>query len=151
MRTLEACIHTPLAKALGWALVHFLWEGLAIAAALVVLLWLCGPGRAQVRYALCCLAMLAMPLIFGVTLALRFDGPVATAGVTWPPRAIESPGAQRGGAPAPRPWLERVRDSLPWVVPFWMAGVVVLYGRILGGCIAVERLRRKGEIGRAHV
>jgi len=145
MRLLEACIHTPLAKALGWSLAHFLWEGILIALALAVLLFLCGPGPARLRYALCCLAMLAMPVAFGLTLAVTLRAPHAAAVVAWPPRAPESSGeAQQGGAASPRPFTERVREALPWLVPFWMAGVLVFYLRSLGSWMAVQRLRRRG-------
>ena len=41
MTILQTWIHTPLAKALGWTLFHFLWEGAAIAALLLIALCLC--------------------------------------------------------------------------------------------------------------
>ena len=144
MRILEAAIHTPLAKALGWALAHFLWEGVVIALALALLLFLCGPGPAKLRYALCCLALLAMPVAVGVTLALRTAVPAARVAVAWPPRAPESAGGQSGALATPRPLAERIREALPWLVPFWMAGVLIFYVRSLGGWLAVRRLRRTG-------
>ncbi len=55
------------AKALGWTLVHFVWEGAAIALALAAALCVVRSSRA--RYAAACLAMLGMPLAaFGLTL-----------------------------------------------------------------------------------
>ncbi|SPE29682.1 Peptidase M56, BlaR1 [Candidatus Sulfopaludibacter sp. SbA6] len=144
MRFLEACIHTPLAKALGWSLMHFLWEGALVALALAVMLFLCGPAPARLRYALCCLAMLAMPVAFGLTLAVTLPGPHAAAVVAWPPRAPESTGDLQVAGSGSGPLAERLCEALPWVVPFWMAGVLVFYLRSLGGWMAVERLRRTG-------
>lgn len=49
---------------------------------------------------------------------------------------------------APIAWTaplgERIGDHLPWIVPFWMAGVLALYARVLGGWMAARRLRKAG-------
>ena len=55
---LTTWIHTPEARALGWTLFHFLWEGIAIAAALAIALVFLKSARA--RYVAACLAMGAM-------------------------------------------------------------------------------------------
>jgi hypothetical protein len=54
MNALAACVGTPVAKALGWTLLHFLWEGAAIAAVLLVALRVFRPAAARVRYGLAC-------------------------------------------------------------------------------------------------
>src|SRR3954453_13955394 len=51
-------IQTPEARALGWTLFHFLWEGVVIAAALAFVLLVLRPARA--RYIAACLALCAM-------------------------------------------------------------------------------------------
>ena len=144
MTILEASVHTPLALALGWSLVHFLWEGALIALALAVLLFVCGPASARLRYALCCLAMVAMPLAFGITLALALPGPHDAAVLALPDRPPQSPGDWLPFAGGTRPLAEQFREALPWLAPFWMAGMLVVSIGGLGGWMAVERLRRTG-------
>src|ERR1700678_1669729 len=68
MNALERWVHTPLAAALGWTLLHSLWEGALIAGLLACGLLLSRRTSARFRYALACLALLAMPVAFGITL-----------------------------------------------------------------------------------
>ena len=60
--------------ALGWTLVHFLWQGLLIAALLACLLSLLHRRSAQFRYAVCCVAMalmMAAPVLTFMRLSQR--------------------------------------------------------------------------------
>ena len=66
MTLLEAWVETPLANAVGWTLLHSLWEGVVISAALAAVLVAIRSPRA--RYAAACLAMLVMMAGFGLTL-----------------------------------------------------------------------------------
>ena len=69
MSMLEATATVPLVSALGWALVHFVWQGTLIAAVLAAVL--CGLRRrsADARYVTCCAAMALMALAPVVTFA----------------------------------------------------------------------------------
>src|ERR1039458_1297274 len=142
MNTLIVLVHTPLAKALGWTLLHFLWEGALIAALVSVGLLLCRPASARTRYALACAGMLAMLMAFAVTLAILW--PTASPAVAIP---LDSglrpapPGAVAFPAPPVAP-----PDRLPWIVPFWMAGVFAFYVRTAGGWLAAQRLRSRGTM-----
>src|SRR5580700_2824358 len=53
-------IHTPFAQALGWTLVHFIWEGAVLAAVLMAGLRVLRADPAQRRYTLACLILAAM-------------------------------------------------------------------------------------------
>lgn len=62
MSLLEVLVQTPLSEAAGWTLIHFFWEGAAIAAVFAVLLALVrSPG---IRYIAGCIALLAMLACF---------------------------------------------------------------------------------------
>jgi len=67
MTFIETWVRTPAAMALGWTLVHFVWEGVLIGLVLAGALCVIRPSRA--RYAAACLAMLAMLATFGLTFA----------------------------------------------------------------------------------
>jgi GWxTD domain-containing protein len=142
MNTLVFLVRTPLAKALGWTLVHSLWEGALIALAVGAGLLLCRPASARTRYALACGGMLAMLVAFTATLITLWPAPVA-------PMAPPPVGAFRFAPSAaidfPAPPVAPP-DRLPWIVPFWMAGVLIFYLRTAGGWLAAQRLRGRGVI-----
>ena len=52
-------------SSLGWALLHFLWQGLLIGMASAVLLTALRNARPQARYLVACLALLACLLLPG--------------------------------------------------------------------------------------
>src|SRR3954466_307996 len=58
----------------GWALIHFLWQGAAVAASLALVLMLMRCASAAARYRVACGAMIAMAVIPAVTFwALKVD------------------------------------------------------------------------------
>jgi GWxTD domain-containing protein len=141
MNALESWVRTPLAEALGWTLVHFVWEGAAIAALLALALAFCRPAAARLRYALGCLALLAMPVAFAVTLALW----VPSAADRIPPYWAGAPaGLLSAAQPAPLTPAPGPGAYLAWLAPLWAAGVLCLYVYRLGGWFAARRLLRRG-------
>ena len=141
---LAGLVHTPIARALSWALIHFLWEGAAIAALLAAALFVFRPASARVRYGLACVALCAMLAAPGATLGILWPRVHADAGVvirSGPPPAVHAPAP---APPGPLPALPP--DPLAWVAPFWMAGVLIFYLRTAASWVAAERLRRRGTI-----
>jgi GWxTD domain-containing protein len=145
MNTLAHWVQAPIARALGWTLIHFVWEGVAIAALLAAVLALRGAASARLRYGLAALAMMSMPAAFGVTLALLWPshaGVVPVARNTAPPGGALLPLALSQAPSTPvQPGPE---SPVPWVVPFWLLGVLAFHVRTLGGWLAAQRLRRVG-------
>jgi len=131
-----ALVHTVAARALGWALVHFLWEGAAVAALLAAVLFLGRPASARLRYGLACVALAVMLAAFGVTLAVLWPAPAVVMAPHVSMR-FAVPVASLPIAPPPAAPVDR----LNWIVPFWMAGVLIFYARMAGGWLAVQRLR----------
>ncbi|MFO0902363.1 MAG: carboxypeptidase regulatory-like domain-containing protein [Pirellulales bacterium] len=78
----------PAAERMGWALVHFLWQGVALAMLLAVLLRLLRDRSAQSRYVSACLTLATMAVC-----------PLAT--LAWLPNATPSPIARRNADAAP--------------------------------------------------
>ena len=66
MTLIDGWVQTPLAEAVGWTLLHLLWEGAIISAALAACVWAMRSARA--RYAAACIAMLLMIGAFALTL-----------------------------------------------------------------------------------
>jgi GWxTD domain-containing protein len=133
-----------LAQALGWALVHFVWQGAAIACALAIVQAVARPVSARVRYGLACLALAAMPIAFAATMALSFP----RAGTRDPAAHLRFATATAGSSgaivqPEDSAAARLARRAAQWA-PAWAAGVLCLYLFRLGGWMAAQRLRRTG-------
>ncbi len=143
--------------ALGWTLIHFLWQGALVGvlfASTRVLLRGVGP---RVRYALACLALALMVVLPATSFLLKVSPsqPVGEQSVLSPERtqARTSPLATRINAATPGPQSSlSSRDrgtglldhSLPWIVLFWTMGVATLSIRMAGGWLYARRLKWEG-------
>jgi len=129
---------------LGATLLHFLWQGVLIAAVYAVARR--GTARPDVRYLLACAALAAMAASPVATwMALRPSPPEAIAAASLPAPHVPSAAAGfRGALPGfLAAGYERIPPAwLSWVAAVWMAGVVVFWLRLLGGWIVADRLRR---------
>src|SRR5712692_8623016 len=141
MRLLESWVATPLAGAVGWTLLHSLWEGAIIAAALAAALLAIRSPRA--RYAAACVALLAMVAAFGLTLVRMMpEGAQAMQTVRAPafpawkvPTGVDAAGPSH---------LLGFAAVLPWLASLWVAGVWIFYLWHVAGWISICRLRRRG-------
>lgn len=140
MRLLETWVATPLAQAVGWTLLHSLWEGAIISAALAAALL--GMRSARARYAAAFVAMLVMLGGFGITLVCVM--PDGAHGL----RTVGAPGFSawnvRTDIDAPGPLGPGLAAIVPWLAPFWIAGVWIFALGHVAGWISVCRLRRRG-------
>jgi len=138
---------SPYESAIVHTLFHFLWEGAVVSVVLALALRLFG-RTARVRYGLACLAMLAMPAAFGITLAWF-----------WPHVPASHAIAQRVLIPASMPtadaWTEipvHANDNqVLWVAPLWMLGVALFSLRSLAAWFAAMRLKRRGVAAAAQI
>jgi GWxTD domain-containing protein len=131
---------TALYEAIGWTLVHSLWEGAMVALVLAGALFASrSPG---VRYWAACMAMLAMLAGFGYTFARAIPESTAEEGATT--RTENRVWRGRQGPLADVPDKFRAADALPWLAPFWIAGVILFHLRTMASWMAARRLRRRG-------
>lgn len=136
-------------RTLGWALVHFLWQGLALAALLSAAMAMCRSAAA--RYALgvgALVLMLAAPVVtFGILWQGRADvnGSLAPSiSLSALPRILaQSPAVSAPGGMIAAPNSAPRADALLWFVELWFAGVIILSLRTAGGVLLIERMRRK--------
>jgi bla regulator protein blaR1 len=124
---------------LGWTLLHFLWQGILVAALYALARALAG-GRIspRSRYAIACASLLAMTAAPALTYWwLGNSGQAARIGdlSDWGARQLASGVAQ---SPVTDPW----QQAMPGIVMVWFAGAAACSFRLLMGFISAAALRR---------
>jgi TonB family protein len=138
---IDAIVGTDFVLSLGLTLVHFLWQGSAIALFTAALLAVCRRATAATRYNIACAGLLAMTLAPMLTVTGSMTRPVMTRALQLPAAnvlVVEGGGAVTGSITAQlAPWL-------PVLVGIWSLGVAVLTIRLVRSWWSTERVRRVG-------
>jgi beta-lactamase regulating signal transducer with metallopeptidase domain len=132
-------LNEPWTERLGWTLLHFLWQGILVAALYALARALAG-GRisARGRYAIACASLLTMALAPALTYWwLGNSGQAARIGdlTDWGARQL-APGVAR--SPVIDPW----QQAMPAIVMVWFAGAAACSLRLLMGFVSAAALRR---------
>lgn len=135
---------SPVAQALGWTLIHALWQGFAIVLTVAILLHFTRRSRAVLRYQIGLGGLLTQVL-----------ASVGTFGWQYEPRSVlaSTASAVPSGGPVPMALMTSANESwlvttqaflnahLAEVVWVWLIGVMVFGVRLVGGWVYVQRLR----------
>ena len=139
MKLLDLVIRTQISEALGWTLIHSLWEGIIIAAALAALL--VSVRSPRIRYVAGCVALLAMLASFAITLIHflpeRGSGAGTLIKMTLAPW---SPLPDMSGSNSRFPGFGTL---IPWLAPVWIVGVCISYLRYAAAWVSLYRMRRR--------
>lgn len=119
---------SPWIDAVGWTLLHFIWQGALVGALWAALRALLPRQASEARHALGLLALAALAL-----------APVLTLGLLWPADGaasshtglLDSAVAAGAAVVAPAGAVHAIGAMLPWLVAVWIAGVCVLAMRAL--------------------
>ncbi|MEO7495359.1 MAG: TonB family protein [Massilia sp.] len=132
MNLLSPALHS----AIGWTLIHFVWQGALLACAIALALVALRNARPQLRYTLCCTALLLCVLWPAVELCSRLSSGDAlgadvgvTARIMMPERTAQ-----------PLDLLGWLQLQLCWIVAFWAACAAALALRMLAGLVWIDRL-----------
>lgn len=129
-------------SSLGWALVHFLWQGLLIGMISAVLLTVLRNARPQARYLAACVALLACLTLPGweFVRGLQSDANVVVIADATPVHIANDI--------APLPvvaadnWHPDLQARLPWIVSLWSIGAALLALRMALGLAWIGTVRR---------
>lgn len=135
----------PVVQAVGWTLLHFVWQGVAIGVIFALVMRLAGAVSSRFRYRAALALFLCAGLAPVVTFFMVFESAVVAAAPLGGVLAVSAPAAA-GGAEMPL-WLtlERtLQPYLPWAVALWLAGVIVMSGRV---CLDWWQVRRLTWVG----
>ncbi len=116
----------PAVRAVGLALLHFVWQGALLALALWVALALIGRGAARLRYLVSCSALAVAAIL-----------PLVTAAELWPDSPPPLPPGGADLAPAPLPWHAYATLAL---VALWLTGAAFQLARIGVGLARIRWL-----------
>jgi hypothetical protein len=141
MTNLTSWLSPTAMHSLGWTLLHFLWQGTAIAALAAVLMTLC--RRASARYVL---AVGALALMLAAPVATFFfltNSSTAAPAGSFPVAQMHPRAASNAVATISSGFSRSSLDALPWLVEAWLLGVAFFSLRSAGGFVLLERERRK--------
>jgi beta-lactamase regulating signal transducer with metallopeptidase domain len=154
MNTISTLLGTPLAQAIGWALLHLLWQGVLVAAILAATLALLSKQSANARYLASCGA-LALLVVLGAATAYRSYDADRESGVgsrSDTRIALLSPQAQNGSPettisdtrpPTSDSLITYTKSHLPQIVLIWLSGVLLLSVRLLFGWLRAHSIAKK--------
>ncbi len=145
MNPLPAFTRSHLAMSLGWTLIHFLWQGTAIAGLTGAVLLALRSASPRLRYAVACLALAALafapvitfleaPISWTIASHQNWSESVSPVTPTLPSTAADTHTTDR----------PQLRSVIPWVTVAWLVGVGILAIRLAGGWVQTQRLRFVG-------
>lgn len=147
MNAIQLLSSQPWVERLGLTLLHFLWQGIAIAAIYAAARrWAMRLSGPNVRYILACAALAAMAAAPVLTWSFMRPAPADVAIVHLTAQIPAAASSVVRNVPAFFPeGVSGVASAplLPWVVAIWIAGTMVFWLRLIRGWILVERLRSR--------
>jgi beta-lactamase regulating signal transducer with metallopeptidase domain len=171
MTGIDALLHQPAAQAVGWALLHFVWQGAVIGVLTALVLLALRRSAADVRYVVSAIGlalMLTLPIVTGVQ-TWKTSRMTAEPGARTADVGARTPSPAKALNPEPRSANVEPRSSvvaprivprapraatlggrfeplLPVLIGIWLAGVMFLSLRLLTGWLWIQRLRTHGAI-----
>jgi beta-lactamase regulating signal transducer with metallopeptidase domain len=135
----------PLITALGWTVLHSLWQAAGIALLLLPTQWALRNRPAQWRYLLALGALAAVCGLSVVTFAKVYT-PAAPASAGSASAAVAPLVLLESAVPATVHWLDRLESffhqQLPLLVTLWLIGLLFFGFRLLGSLMYLQYLRR---------
>jgi len=142
-------------QVLGWTLLHFCWQGVAIALVYVVADRMTVRASSTIRYFVALAVMTLMPLAVALTFLCETQALPSTSAIT--------EGAGNGAVAhesiaeqLPRAFLPVAKSHhnsitsyaeamLPWVDALWILGVLLLATRAMGGWWQLQQMRNRAQ------
>ena len=155
----DALISSELIAAIGWSLLHSLWQGALLAIILGILLVLSRTFSSQTRYLIIALFLALFAATLPLTIIRQYQKPLVY-NLETAPDIVFSPATKASMATVrkqPLPQINVVTDihnrfityfnrHLPLLVTLWLMGLIGLLLRFLGQLAFVQRLKHHGVV-----
>ena len=141
----------PFVQALGWTILHSIWQGALVAVGLALLLSLTQKEKAELRYGFAVMALALMLFWSGNTYLKFIDAPAPgslmdPAMASWAGSADAYPMLLSTEALPESPlayWGYQIEANVHWIFGLWLAGFIAFSLRWAGSILYVHRLRRR--------
>ncbi|MEM8909915.1 MAG: M56 family metallopeptidase, partial [Bacteroidota bacterium] len=145
MDFLSHYISEPLIHALGWTVLHSLWQGSLVAIVMALILSNLQKKSARLRYEIASLSLFLVFILSLSTFILLYESAEQQAAQAFYPEesfllmqlevqtSFFQDSLQRG--------VEYFNQSLPLIVTFWLVGALFFAMRLLGGLAYVQHLK----------
>jgi len=152
MNGISALLGSTIAQAIGWALLHLLWQGVLVAAILAATLALLSKQSANARYLASCGALALLVVLGAATAYQAYDGNRAIASgsgsdLVFAPVASAVTLTADTTSLAPESRLAMLasftKSHLPQIVLVWLTGVLLLSIRLLFGWLRAHSIAKK--------
>jgi beta-lactamase regulating signal transducer with metallopeptidase domain len=145
MNVISSIISENLINALGWTIIHSLWQGAAIAIGFALVLFFMRRFSAGTRYLVGVMGLMLIMAMSVVTFVSLYtpgiQGTAAVTGVEGSAPALTA-AANTGVNVTLTAFFKNYFDRhLPLIVTIWMLGVLVLVLRLAGGFIYNQRVK----------
>ncbi len=134
-------------QSLGWALLHFLWQGTALAALAAGAMALCRRTSARYIVGVAALVLMLLAPLATFSFYLQHHAAIVETATSSPismPASPVTPKSKVSVDVAISPSsMSRSLDALPWLVELWLLGVAFFSLRSAGGFVLLERERRR--------
>jgi beta-lactamase regulating signal transducer with metallopeptidase domain len=163
MSAIEDLLRHPDTRVIGWALLHFIWQGALVGGLTAIALAVLRRSAADIRYVVSTIALSLMLTLPAVTVAQLWRSTATAAIASSSETGGTAPASGEGvAAPSAGPSTTRVAASdtplvyaertrslniEPWLPAFvlaWVCGVVVLSLRLMSGWLWVQRMKSHG-------
>ncbi len=136
----------PVADALGWTLLHALWQGFALVLPTAVVLHLLRNQSSGLRYRISVLTLLTQLLTSGATFAWYYEPVVRVLPIGNSPAVAQSLPIRWQAITQTLPWHQQVQQFLQLhlseFVLVYLIGVALFGLRLAGGWVYLQRLSR---------
>jgi bla regulator protein BlaR1 len=151
MNFVKTFLSQEVVQALGWTLLHSLWQGALVALALSVLLVFLNRQSAQVRYFIAVTALFTTMALAVFTFFSVYRSAVPATVYKTSGYALSAPATSLPLVKAESSWFDSLFSAtffssyfekhLPLIVTLWFMGLLVMALRMLGGLAYVQRLK----------
>lgn len=116
-----------LINVIGWALIHFIWQGALIGVVTALLMWALRNARPQTRYFIVCFALLLCAILPMIAILKNIDTSQAYSQNSVMNASTQSASNEQDTVMQARLWLQ---TNMPWIVLWWSLVVTLLSLRL---------------------